>query len=178
MADYPSLTFVDLAFFSGRSTDAYDPQYSATAIAQATLLFKVATCLAALPDDAIQQELAKTGIMALAEQFVLTQPYNAASAAPFTSETIGSYSYSKAVQQVKSKENTGVMWFDLAVSELGVCDENGDAFSFGGIEMMEHDGRFTSGSMGNGNSRFIPDYDLDVYGGEYTRDPYKFSETD
>jgi len=156
MADYPALSFVDLSSFSGRPTSDYNPVYSSTAISQATLLFKIATCLTALPDiGTVPYDLAKNAMMAMADQFVLSQPYAEDLASPFSSETIGSYSYSKMAQQIISKERTGVMWFDLAVGEMGVCDENDQAFFFGGIEIMEHDGKFGLGSHGEGNIRLL-----------------------
>lgn len=52
------------------------------------------------------------------------------------------------------------MWFDLAVSTLGVCDLE-DRFSWGGgIEVFEHDAAFTAGS-GN-NLRMLSPQDIDV----------------
>lgn len=160
MAEYPTLSFVDLAQSTGLPIGNYDPQFSAIAISQATLLFKIATCLTALPaEDTVQYELAKAAIIALANQIVMSQPYQQTLASPFTSESIGSYSYSKMAQQIQSKERTGVMWFDLAVSELSVCDSQDQAFYFGGVEIFEHDAKYTSGSLGEGNIALFSEAD-------------------
>ena len=50
---------------------------------------------------------------------------------PFSSERIGSYSYSKAARAVSNKEETGVPFFDLALKYLGRDDEQAaeDLFS-------------------------------------------------
>jgi len=157
MAEYPAISFADISAFSGRPLEDYPVVYSTTAIAQATLLFKIATCLTQIPDDAVSQELAKTAIIALAESLILAQPYAVTMASPFSSETIGSYSYSKMAARVSSAEATGVPWFDLAVLQLGVCGENDSAFSYGGIEIMEHDATYTQGSGGEGNLRLVSD---------------------
>lgn len=172
MADYPTLSFVDISQFSGRSVDEYDPTYSGTALAQATLLFKVATCLTALPDDEVNYELAKAAILAMAEQFVLSQPYAKTVASPFSSETIGSYSYSKAAQHIAAGQDTGVLWFDLAVSRLGVCDEVDNAFGYGGIEIMEHDATYIKGQGGGGNIRYVPEEDVISQGLPHSHGPY------
>ncbi len=176
MAEYPPLSFADISAFSGRALSDYDPVYSTTAIAQATLLFKIATCLTQLPDDETAQALAKAAILDMAEKFILVQPYAATMASPFTSESIGSYSYSKMAQQIISKERTGVMWFDLAVSELSVCDEMDQAFFYGGIEVMEHDNRYVRGDGGGGNLRVLDNEELHAFNlwlaEPYSRGPY------
>lgn len=160
MAEYPSLSASDLSEFSGRDISLYPVAYSETALSQARLLFKIGTCLAALPDDEDQYQLALNAILDMAEWAVLSQPYGAAKASPFTSESIGSYSYSKAVDSVRLKENTGRFWFDLAVRELSVCEVNDSSFFFGGIENMEHQGIFTTGAGGEGNIRYLSPSDL------------------
>lgn len=171
MAEYPPLSFADVSSAFGRPLSDYDPAYSSTAISQATLFFKIATCLTALPEDPLAQELAKMAILQMAETLILAQPYAQMKAKPVSSETLGSYSYSKLSAQVMSAESTGVFWFDLAVERLGVCDSADGAFFYGGIEMMEYDGRFTQGQGGQGNIRYVPDSDLDTFRA-WNTDPY------
>jgi hypothetical protein len=154
MADYPTLTVADLAAFSGRAESSYPAAFSATAIAQATLLFKIATCLAALPDDADSISLATMAILDYADYIVISQKYAEAVASPFTSETIGSYSYAKSVAAVKKGESTGRMWFDLAVTNLGVCGDEDEDVLFGGIEIFEHDAPFVT-TENEGNIRML-----------------------
>lgn len=148
MAEIPALTPQDLADFSGRSVDSYT-NYSEQAIIQATLLFKIGTCLVALGDDETEAQLAKMAIAAFADHVYLARAYAKAAASPFSSESLGSYSYSKSASQVAKGEKTGVFWFDLAVEKLGRCHDNDDVPEFGGIEVFEHDGTFVVSMEGN-----------------------------
>jgi len=84
----------------------------------------------------------------------LSQPFAAALASPFTSESIGSYSYGKTASAVQSGEHTNVMWFNTAVDQLSVCGKLDSGIMFGGVENFEHTGVLVEGSMGN-NRRFL-----------------------
>lgn len=139
MAEYPTLTKEDLSEFSTRPAESYNDAQVKTALAQATLLFKIGTCLTNLPDDETSLELAKTAILAYADYIILSTPYAAAVASPFSSESLGSYSYSKSAAAVAKGDKTGVMWFDLAVSHLGACDSADGVPSFGGIQVFDSD---------------------------------------
>lgn len=165
MAAYPNFTVSDLASFSGRDASEYNA-YAATAIAQATLLFKLGTCRSEFPDDVIQAELAGTAILAMADAIFLVQPFQKTLSNPFSSESIGSYSYSKLSKAVAGALPTGITWFDLAVSHLGQCDL--DIPMGGGIEIYEHDAVFTPGS-GN-NTRMLSPRDIEAFRG-YGYDP-------
>lgn len=158
--DYPVLTKTDLAKFSGRPEASYKGDYPETALSQALLLFKLGTCLAGLPDDPTKAELARMGILAMADDIFLKQKYQQVSASPFSSESIGSYSYSKRAQQASQGEETGVMWFDLAVGQLGECERNDGISSGGGIEVFEHDATFVQGA--GENVRMLSPKDLDL----------------
>lgn len=130
-------TVADLAVFSGRESNTFG-QFATEALAQATLLFYLATDLSVYPDDVSLTQLAKYGILDMADKIYLSQPYQEAAASPFQSETIGSYSYSRAVAAVKKGDSTGVMWFDLAVNKLKA---NGSGIgASGSIRGMEWDG--------------------------------------
>lgn len=155
---YPEYDTQDLADFSGRPKASYR-SYAATALSQARLLFKLATCLKELPEDSDMAELAKMAILAMADDIVLKQQYQKVISSPFSSESIGSYSYSKRAQQVQEGDKTGIMWFDLAVSNMGVCDINSDVPMSGGIEIFEHDGVFVQG-QGN-NTRMLAPSELE-----------------
>jgi hypothetical protein len=161
---YPTYTAADLAEFSGRAVETYT-SYATQATTQATLLFKMATCLADFPTDPDEAQLAKFAILSIADSFVLIQPYQLTKASPFTSETIGSYSYSKAKAVTVSVANgsqTGDMWFDLAVSKLSVCDEFDGVPTGGGVEVFEYDGIFTTGHIPD-NVRLLGPKDLDRF---------------
>lgn len=127
----------ELATFTGRASNTFG-QFAFEALEQATLLFFLATDLDDYPIDSNLSKLAKNGILDMADKIYLSQPYQEASASPYQSETIGSYSYSKAVSAVKKGDSTGVMWFDLAVNKLR---DGGSAIGgSGSIVGMEYDG--------------------------------------
>lgn len=165
MAYYPPFTVDQLAGFSGRAVETYVSEVVATALDQATLLFKLGTCLKEFPEDPDEAKLAQYAIIAMADHLVLQQKYQEALASPFSSETLGSYSYSKqAAEMVMAGTPTGVMWFDLAVSRLGVCDVADGVPDGGGIEVFEYDGYFVPGVMA-GNVRLLsPDEMSRLYG--------------
>lgn len=155
MADFPNFTKDDLATFSGRAAASYPP-FVDQAILQAVLLYQIATYTQDFPDLPRDSQIARLGILSMADHLVLEQPFQKAQAAPFNSESIGSYHYSKtggrqsAVQTAISQGiQTGVMWFDIAVQQLGHAEQMQDMPMSGGIEVFEHDSRFTKGEHGN-----------------------------
>lgn len=156
---FPVLTIADLAKNSNRE-ETYFTEYANVTLSQATLLFRLATCLTELPQDSNLQELAKNGILELAFKFYETEQHSDSKFSPFTSETIGSYTYNISLAKLNSGETLGSPWFDLAVSELGVCDVMGGTHGTGGIEVFEHDGSFTPGKF-KGNSRLLGPNDID-----------------
>lgn len=158
MAAYPELDVSDLVSFSGRLTSDYSG-YAATALKQAILLFKLGTCLNEFPDDAIKAELAQTAILAMADAIYLAQPFQSVLSNPFSSETIGSYSYSKVAGAVAGALPTGITWFDIAVSQLGVCELTDHVPSGGGIEIFENDALFAAGVHPD-NLRMLAPQDL------------------
>lgn len=156
---YPSYTKDDLSDFSGRPSLSYTA-YSAQAITQAVLLFKIGTCLADFPQGQ-DGELAKMAILSMADSIFLAQKYQEAAASPFNSESIGSYSYSKTAKAVSSGQPTGIMWFDLAVDKLGVCEDLDNIPFSGGIEVFEHDAQYVHGGI-SANARMLSPQDLNV----------------
>lgn len=160
MAAFPVLTVNDLAAFSGRVAEEYtNAGYVGSALVQAELLFKLGTCLGDVwPDDPTNALLAKMAIVSMADAIYLVQPFQAVLANPFSSETIGSYSYSKVAGAVMGGLPTGITWFDIAMGKLSVCDISSGISMGGGIEMFEFDGEFTGGR--NGNVRFLSPVDL------------------
>lgn len=164
-------TIADLATFTGRASNTFG-QFVDQALAQATLLFYLATDIESYPDNSSLAMLARYGIMEMADKIYLSQPYHEASASPFQSETIGSYSYTKAVASVKKGDATGVMWFDMAVNKLKSGGLTiGDS---GSIEGMEFDGLETGpngrqriiGASGSANSTafgVVRTWELDQY---------------
>lgn len=131
----PSLS--ELAAFTGRASNTFG-NFASEALTQATLLFVLATELNDYPNDPMLAQLAKNGILDMADSIYLSQPYKESIASPFQSESIGSYSYSKLTRNVKKGDATGVTWFDMAVSRLRSA--NSGIGASGSIEGMEWDG--------------------------------------
>ncbi len=163
---YATYTRQMLADFTGRPVASFpDPYVTNSVIPQATLLFKIGTCLAspdALTTD--QKQLVDFAILSMADKIHLNAPYQPALSSPFQHESIGSYSYSfqKLTSKVQKGEETGVMWFDLAIDQLSVCDEINGSFAQGGIEIYEHDGIIVGGRLGGQgeNVRYLSPQDL------------------
>ena len=160
---FPVYDVEALSTFVGRPEQSFT-EYADQAIADATLLFRMATCLEGIPESPeYAADLVERAILALADRIYLSQPHAQAMASPYTSENLGAYGYSKAAatSAVVSKENTGVFWFDEAVSALGVCDTADDIDSGGGIEVFEGDGQFVAGSWpGGSNTRLLGPEDM------------------
>ncbi len=141
MATYPVYTIAQLAATTGRPVSKYT-SYGDESIKQATFLFKILTGLEEFPDSADDAQLAKYGILYMADYLCLMQPHSELLASPKTSETIGSYSYSKSasiqvLSKLKAGDDSGVYWFDLAISLLGVSDAK--VAASGGLHFFEND---------------------------------------
>lgn len=109
-----------LAQFTGRPVSSFTP-FADTALVQATLLFSTITQRTEYPTDEDGEQLAINAILEMAERLILEKPYAEQKARPFSSETIGSYSYSKTAQSAKNGENTGLLWWDLAIDHLSLA---------------------------------------------------------
>jgi len=182
---YKTYTRELIAAFTGRPVASFPETFIASsAIPQAVLLFKIGTCIfdpeKLTPD---QQQMVDFAIISMADAIHLTAPYQSAKASPFNSESIGSYSYSKVAAAAQKGLETGIMWFDMAVGQLSVCDRASGDFQRGGIEMFEHDGTFVTGHV-SGNVEYLSPVDrrlsanfgfnLDPAPGLQTREPSLF----
>lgn len=147
MLQVPTIT--ELALFKGKPTGFYT-SFADHALAQAALLLTIRTGLTEMPTDEPNATLAKYAIMDLGNQIYLESPYDVIVAKPFSSETIGSYSYSKSAQAAKNGTSTGSMWFDLAVEQLSAVDGQYDVNS-ASISLFERDNYYQDA---NGN-RFV-----------------------
>jgi hypothetical protein len=120
---YKTYTRQMLADHTGRPLASFPEAFiTNSAVPQALLLFKLGTCLSS-PDDLSpeQQQLVDFAIISMADAIHLSAPYQTALASPFSSESIGSYSYSRVAQVVSKGLPTGIGWFDMAVEKLSVC---------------------------------------------------------
>lgn len=141
MASYPVYTVAQMSATTGRPVSKYGA-FGDEAIRQATFLFKMLSGLSEFPDNADDAQLAKYGILYMADHLCLMQPHAELLASPKTSETIGSYSYSKSasiqmLSRIKAGDDSGVYWFDLALSMLGISDTRSAASS--GLHFFEND---------------------------------------
>ncbi len=130
-------TTADLAAFTGRP-EAGLGAFAPAALTQATLLFSITTGLNEYPTDPDRATLASYAILELADRLVLEQPYAQTAASPFASETILSYTYTKATKTAKKVEDglpTGLRWWDLAIDELSAKDRS--VVSHGSVEAFE-----------------------------------------
>lgn len=144
---WPVPTAQELAEFTGRPLASYT-SYVNSALLQATMMFTILSELSADDYGGMQpdfQLLANMGIMAMGDYLYLRWPYAQALASPLQSETIGSYSYSKPVEQMArnaqaievTSEKTGVDMFDLAIRRLARRQSMNGVF-FGQITGFEH----------------------------------------
>lgn len=147
---WPTYTIADLAVMTGRPEASFTA-YANMAIEQSLLLFKLATCLKDWPTDSSEAQLARYAILTMADAFSLAQPNAIALSSPFQSESIGSYSYSKAMKAIQAGTPTGVSWFDMAIQQLGICETGGlgAGIASGSVTVFEKDGFFTTDSDGH-----------------------------
>jgi hypothetical protein len=147
---WPVPTPTELAQYTGRPLTSYT-SYVNSALLQATMMFTVLSELSADDYSGLSsdfQQLTNMGVMAMADHLYLRWPYQQVSASPLQSETIGSYSYSKPVQEMARNaqamevlsEKTGVDMFDLALRRLARRQSLSGVF-FGQITGFEHTGR-------------------------------------
>jgi hypothetical protein len=147
---WPVPTVAQLAEYAGRPAVSYT-SYANSALLQATMMFTILAELSAddyagmAPD---YQQLANMGVLAMADWLYLRWPYQQVIASPLQNEAIGSYSYSKPLQEAArnaqavevTNEKTGVDMFDLAVRRLARRQSLAGVF-FGQITGFEHAGR-------------------------------------
>jgi hypothetical protein len=125
----PIPTVAELAAFKMRPESFYSATYAQQAMTQAAWLLMFRTGITEMPTEEAEETLVNYAIMDLGNQIYLEAPFDQVIAKPFSSESIGSYSYSKSSQAAKNGEDTGSLWFDLAVSLLSAVDGSYDVNS-------------------------------------------------
>jgi hypothetical protein len=147
---FPVPTVPELAGYTGRPEVSFT-SYASMALLQAAVIFTFLSELSAddygglTPD---QQQLAQFGITAMGDYIYLRQPYAQVIASPMQNETIGSYSYSKPIEEAARNaqavevkgEQTGVYMFDLALRVLARRQKLSGVF-YGQITGFEHFGK-------------------------------------
>lgn len=127
-------TVDDLANFTGQEASTF-LAFSTEALKQATLLFELCTGLSDWPTDQLMLEIATRGVCDLASYIYEQNPYRGVKAKPFTSETVGMYSYT--LKQAQTGGMTGLTFWDAAVSSLQTGDYS--PYATGGISVFEND---------------------------------------
>ena len=113
---------------------------------QATDAFWVFTGLSSYPDDPRTARVARNAIMDLTAWLIAQHENRAEINSPFTSERIGSYSYSK-MQSAKDDSNSGIYWLDMFFRLQRATDESAmltsvaseNVFSPNGETFAEHE---------------------------------------
>jgi hypothetical protein len=125
----------DLATFQNVE-EVEDPR-GEMALQQATDLMAIATGLSEDPTDPIGLRMMSWGILDMSWKILVGFDNREESYTPYSSERIGSYSYSKMLQQAQQGEATGVEFFDSAVAYLtGLVNGNGSIMSASGEFVM------------------------------------------
>ncbi len=147
----PAPTIADLATFTGRPVGTFSA-YAAQALSQAALLLSLLTHRTEAPEDPDLLALMNNAIMEMADRILLEQPYAAAKASPFSSETIGSYSYAKGSTAYIAKSGlpTGLLFWDLAIDLLSTKDSS--LVGSGGVAVFERTEVYSDGE----GERFVP----------------------
>jgi hypothetical protein len=135
---WPVPTVAELADYTGRPVTSYTG-YANSALLQATMMFTILSensvaDYAGMPAD--YQQLANMGVMAMADWLYLRWPYQQVMASPLQNETIGSYSYSKPIQEM-ARNAQAIDMFDLAIRRLAKRSSL-DGVYFGQITGFEH----------------------------------------
>lgn len=170
---YPIPTVEELSTFSGRPLPTYGA-FASEALVQGTLYFMIVTELQTPPNDPTEALLAKKGILAFSDHLYLIQPYQAVEAAPFQTERIGSYTYSKPLNIIRGTaqanalkgETTGIMWFDMAVSQLALRTQRGGVYS-SDIVLMEREYDEAIVALENGQACILGPAERNKYSNPY-----------
>lgn len=115
----------DLDGFRHVTSTALEEDGLAWFLQAATDLMEVATGLHQEPTDSLGQRTLQRGILDMAWFLGTSLEERDALFSPFSSERIGSYSYSKSQQAVALHGPTGVPFFDLAVLYFAELSEAG-----------------------------------------------------
>jgi hypothetical protein len=88
----------------------------AEALQRAADLFTIATGVSETPVEVVEARMVQTAILDMAWYLQTAHEDREAEFSPFSSERIGSYSYSKMQKAAQEQKSTGVAAFDAAVA--------------------------------------------------------------
>jgi len=98
--------------------DTREEEFAELCLQQATDLMYVATGLNEDPVEETDFRIMTSGLLEMGYALLSGSDDRESRYSPFSSERIGSYSYSKAAQSIWAAEATGVPLFDIAVKHL------------------------------------------------------------
>lgn len=109
----------DLDQFTLGASEVFDDDAKFMALQMAGDLLYIATGVTEDPTDEYTLRILGWGLMDMAFKILITRENQTEIYGPYSSETIGSYSYSKqALSAIQQGLATGVEWFDLLVKLL------------------------------------------------------------
>ena len=109
----------ELDEFSHDETAQFSDDQKELALQQAGDLLFIATEYDETPDDLRLIRIIKYGLMDMAWSLLVQTENKSEIFSPFSSERIGSYSYSKALSRIANGQDSGVAWFDRLLGYLG-----------------------------------------------------------
>jgi hypothetical protein len=134
-------TAADLGQFRGvLFGDSEDTSGAEYVLQQATDAFMLMTMLSDTPTDEFELRVYTYAICDLALWLTSHAEHLDEINSPFSSERIGSYSYSKLVAQARKGEDTGIYWLDLALSYFRANSGWGSGISISSENVMQPDG--------------------------------------
>lgn len=110
-------TVEDLGTFRQEAFASEEEAWAGSVLTQATDALWLFTGMEEYPSDARENRIAKYAIMDLTLWLMAQAEHREEINSPFSSERIGSYSYSK-MQQARSGLETGIYWLDLLFTLL------------------------------------------------------------
>lgn len=114
--------------------------FAEEALRQATVLLETFTCLEAYPDaGTVDYDIVSNAICDMALALFLSQPHLPARFSPYQSESIGSYSYSRASSLIQQGLPTNVGWFDRALQLFACDDDNSVGVYSDAVTIFEND---------------------------------------
>lgn len=117
-----------------------EPEWAEQALIQSTDVMWVATGIEEYPTDPREARIVKNAIMELSRYLLASEEVADRTYNNFSSETIGSYTYSKAQRALVSIQSgipLGLFWVDLAISMLSrEADKTNPSIGYSGEQVF------------------------------------------
>jgi len=103
----------DLTEFTGKDYTSYDEDYVDNVLQQSADLFTMATGLTTDQTEELELRVQNYAILSMADYLI---PLKDTTSTDMQSERIGSYSYSRMTKEASLGNETGIGWWDRAIS--------------------------------------------------------------